>query len=380
MAGKPGRGEESNTEATLFIFIVVVAIALGCLWFFARAVIVWPAFAMDYVSILLIETFKGLGETGQQVKSYVTSVFDGRRDPWYGVSFSDFYRVRDLVGQQTRLFITVLIAGLAALVMFKMKGSGYSRVFSLGGGKGKPVGLNLYQSQRWKVATASATFDPDGRHRDILPARTPLEWMRDNNISYENSVLDRDAAEEAFVNQLGKRWNGLKKADLIHQTIAILCGLHMLRRKEALPEREILSIAWANGQDGTKAMQALVDKYLSDDKLVKTIEAITGKHAYAQTALIALLDKARAEGGVLATSDFLWLRWTDRNLHYALNNVGRRRFHTEGAASMCHFFAERGTGGPVIDPFVDTAIDGLEDYLAEQGIESLTDFFAKEEG
>lgn len=378
-SGKNG-DQYNNTEAAVFIMMAVVVIALGGIWFFARAIIVWPAFAMDYVSILAIEYTKGIGETGQTVKSYAASVFDGRRDPWNGVSWGDFYHIRELVGMQTRLFVSAIILGLSILIAFKMKGGGYARTFSLGGGKGKPLGLNDYQSQVWKVATSSATFDPDGRNKSIMPASTPFEWLRDNKVSFENGILDRDAAEEAFIKQLGVQWDGVKKAGLIHQAIAILCGLHMLKRKEALPEREALSIAWSNGQDGTKQMQEMVDRHIGDEKLIKVIERFTNKHAYAQPALIALLDAARARGGVLASADFLWLRWTDRNLHYALNNVGRRRFHTEGAASICHYFAEKATGNPNPDPYVENAIDGIEDYLEEQGIESLSEFWEREKG
>lgn len=381
MAGGKQQEGGANTEAAAFVFCALVLLALYLLWTFARPVILYPSFALNIAQIWIIETVKGLGPAGQEVKNFVWSIFDGRRSPWDGVSLEQFGTVRNLVGQQTRIFITVIIAGLAAMVMFKMKGHGYARKFSLGGGKGKALGLAHFQATRWKTATASATFDPDGRHKDIKPAATPLEWLRDNKIEYENSILDRDAAEAAFAKQLGKTWHSLKRAELRHQAIAIMIGLHYMRDKRALSERETVNIAWSNGQDGTKAMQELVDKYLGngekpkEEKLVRTIEEIMNKHAYVHTGLFSLLDKARARGGVLASSDFLWLRWVDRNLHYTLNNVGRRRFHTEGAGVVCHYFAEHVTGRPLPEPHVEQAIDGIEDYLAEQGIMSATEFF-----
>lgn len=386
MAGG-GKQQEggANTEAAAFVFVVVVALALFAIWTFARPVILYPAFAMDTVSIWIIETVKGIGTRGQEAKSFVTSIFDGRRDPWEGVTLSEFLAVRDAVGQQTRLVISALIAILAGVILFRMKGHGYARRFSLGGGKGAALGLAQYQSSRWRSATASATFQPDGRHKDIKPAATPLEWLRDNGVEYENSILDREAAEAALAKQLGKTWHSLKRAELRHQAIAILIGLHYVRDKQALAEREAINIAWANGHDGTKAMQELVDRYLGsgdkpkDEKLVGKIEEIMNKHAYVHTGLFSLLDKARARAGVLASSDFLWLRWLDRDLHYTLNNVGRRRFHTEGSGVVCHYFAEKVTGGPLPEPHVEQAIDGLEDYLAEQGIMSMTLFFEQNE-
>jgi len=384
MAGG-GKQQEggANTEAAAFVFCVLLFLILFVLWKFARPVILYPAFAMDVVAIYIIEMVKGLGPVGQEAKSFVTSIFDGRTDPWDGVTLTKFMEVRYLVGTQTKLVITAIIAGMAALVLFKMKGHGYARTFSLGGGKGKPQGFAFYQTERWRTATSSANFDPDGRNKDIKPAATPLEWLRDHKIEYENSILDRDAAEKAFSEQLGKPWHSLKRASLVHQAVAIMIGLHYIRHKQALAEREAINIAWAAGKDGTKAMQDLVDRYVGDGdkpkdaKLAKAISSIMDKHAYVHTGLFSLLDKARARAGVLASSDMLWLRWVDRNLHYTLNNVGRRRFHTEGAGVVCHFFAEHVVGHPLPEPHVEQAIDGLEDYLAEQGVMSLKQFFAQ---
>lgn len=380
MAGERNQEGGANTEATAIVFIIVVAIALLALWYFARPAILYPLFTLDFISIKIIETVKGLGAGGQTAKAYVSSIFDGRRNPYDGVAFSDFYAVRDIVGQQTRWVISGIILICAAVVMKKMKGQGYRRVFSLGGGKDKPIGLNHYQSGHWKVAATSAYFEPDGLHKEILPARTPLEWMRDNKIEYENSFLDRDATEEAFIKQIGQPWNGVKKASLIYQTIALLCGLHMTFHKDRLKERESLSIAWAGSSDGTKAMEEFVARHINNKELTDVIDAVCKKHAWSNPALFALLSKARERAGVFPSSDFLWLRFADRNLHYALNNCGRRRFHTEGAGAVSHYNAEIAIRSPLHEPHVVQAIDGIEDYLAEQGIMSLTEFFEKAEG
>jgi hypothetical protein len=79
--------------------------------------------------------------------------------------------------------------------------------------------------------------------------------------------------------------------------------------------------------------------------------------------------------GVLASAMFRWLKGVDRVLWYCLNNVGRRAFHIEGAAAVCHFQAERIHGQPLMDPYLDTVMNGLEDYLTEQSQTSVQDFF-----
>lgn len=368
-----------NTEATAAVIALIIIILLVGLWMFARPLILYPAFAMDYVSIKVIELIKGLGVGGQQAKAVVTGVFDGRINPKDGVTISEFYGIRSAVGSQTRWVIGFGIICMAGVIAFKMRGQGFQRKFSLGGGEGQDLGLNHYQSTHWKVAAVSAYFDPDGRDANIQPARRATQWMRDNNIEFEDSLLDRDAAEEAFKKQLGEAYTDVANMSLRYKTIAFICVLHMKRDKAALREREALSIAWAAGKDGTKAMEEFVGRYIGNEKHVKSIEKIMKRHAYTNTGLFALLDKAREKGGVLASSDFLWLRYIDRDLHYTLNNCGRRRFHTEAAGAVSHYFAEVGAKTPILEPYVESAIDGLEDYMAEQGLMSLTEFFAEVE-
>ena len=79
--------------------------------------------------------------------------------------------------------------------------------------------------------------------------------------------------------------------------------------------------------------------------------------------MLGVLRWARAQGGVLAPAQFLWLRAEDRALWYPLNNLGRRAFHSEGAGAMAHFMAEEAAKKPLPIPRVDTAIVTLNTYL-----------------
>ncbi|NTF16815.1 hypothetical protein G6L37_00050 [Agrobacterium rubi] len=382
MAGKGGGGQQensNNTEAVAFITVVLVILALWAIWTFFRAAIVLPAFVIDSAFIFVIEHTKGIGETGKAVKAFTHSFFTGSRSAATDITWEQFSYVRNAVGAQVRWVITPIIIGWAFWVFFKMKGEGYKRVFSLGGGKGKPQSLAHYQSERWKVATYSAFFDPDVRDRHITQAESPMEFLRNNEVEFENGSFSEATREqqlpEIFAAQLGKPWTGLERADLNVQCIAILCALHYLRRKPSLSERENLSIAWAQGKDGTEAMKALVARHIGDKDILKVVNTICAKHAYAHTGLFALLDLARARAGVLASADFGYIKQLDRSLWYTLSNCGRRRFFIEAAGVVSHFFAEKVTANPLVEANVENAINGLEDYLDEQGLLSLTEFF-----
>ncbi|MTH95719.1 hypothetical protein [Roseibium sp. RKSG952] len=377
--GNDGKDTGANSE---MLYALIAALVIGgawLLWTYARPVVVYPAFAMDWISIKVIELIKGLGSSGIETLEYVESVFDGRNHASTDVNWTTFSEVRSRVGMQTRFVFAAVILGLSALIFMKMKGDGYKRTFSLAGGKGKPPSFAKYQAGQWKVAAVSANFEPDGRDKSIEPALTPLEWMKENGVRFEEGELDEDAAREAFAKQLGKPWHSMERADLPVRTVLTLCILHLTRNKAALNERSAIAQAWASGADGTKACQELVARYEKDEKLSRVIKKLAEKHAHQNTVVISVLTQSRNVAGVLASADFLWVKKVDRSLWYTINNVGRRRYHVEGAGSICHYFGEHIGKRPILEPYLNQAVDGLDGYLDEQGILSLTEFFDDEE-
>jgi intracellular multiplication protein IcmP len=82
-----------------------------------------------------------------------------------------------------------------------------------------------------------------------------------------------------------------------------------------------------------------------------------------------LLNEARLRAGVLAPSQFAWLKLVDRPFWYALHSLGfatqglGRYLHpnprVEGAGARDHWAVERIAGTPVIEPSLDRAIAAL---------------------
>jgi hypothetical protein len=93
---------------------------------------------------------------------------------------------------------------------------------------------------------------------------------------------------------------------------------------------------------------------------------VAARHAYPATRALALLAYARTKT-VLPCADFLWLKAVDRPLWYALNNLGRRAYHVEGAAAISHYLSERAARAAVSAPQVAAAADGILLYLDEMG-------------
>ena len=88
--------------------------------------------------------------------------------------------------------------------------------------------------------------------------------------------------------------------------------------------------------------------------------------AYELPWFMALLYRARQKG-VLASSQFLWLRPLDRPLWYALNQCGGRAAWAEGFAPWAHYQAEEKAGKALSDPHVRPAVASLRQALAAQG-------------
>jgi hypothetical protein len=96
-------------------------------------------------------------------------------------------------------------------------------------------------------------------------------------------------------------------------------------------------------------------------------ESLIVRHsAYELPWFTALLTRARRKG-VLAPSQFLWLRPWDRPLWYALHQCGGRAAWAEGVAVWAHYIAEEKAGNSLSEPHVAQAVVALRDALAAQG-------------
>src|SRR3546814_19540011 len=98
-----------------------------------------------------------------------------------------------------------------------MKGNGVRRSFTLSGGGGQS--FIDYQSRHWKVTVTGARFDPQAKDELQDPARTPMEWMRDNNVTLTTEDgFDADMAKDALDTQIVLFWAGLAVAHVYAKT------------------------------------------------------------------------------------------------------------------------------------------------------------------
>ncbi len=340
-------------------------------------------------------TYNRHWEVGRQYKDYITRTLDGTYDPWSDVTWAVFLQVRTTVGEQVRLIISLIIAAMGIYLLMKMKGGGFTRRFGLAHNlqnkKNKNPSLATYQSQQWKVATYASMFDPDGRDKNIGPQLRPTEWLRENDISWENGRFDADSKarmHEALKAQLGAPWHGFERASIHVQTILVLGSLHYLGSMEqfhkvykalAIKERELLNIAWAGDNNGIEASKDLIARFKSKREVIKVIEHYCKDFAFENTAVYGFMTIVKKKSGIFKDADMGYIKKLDRTLWYTLNNNGRHAYHVEATAVINHWKAERMNRAPLREARVEESVLGIERYLNHHGIMSLTEFFKAEQ-
>ena len=236
------------------------------------------------------------------------------------------------------------------------------------------------QAKMWPVIAPIVDFNPikssarvpGSMIPDKLPlfaeALSPEEWVSWHRIPVTNGVVDREVARRALLLQLGPRWHGIQDLPPYFQALFAAFALKGAQKREESDDfLGKISLGW-NAKTGFRldpAVASEVHKILKDPDMGGKADEQAAMHAYRTTAMLGTLRWARSMGGVLAPGQFIWLRGTDRNLWYALNNLGRRSFHAEGMGAMAHFMAEQAAKKPLPIPRVDTAIATLNQFLSD---------------
>ena len=273
--------------------------------------------------------------------------------------------------QPLRPVFSVLLGLAAVWVMFKGPGTQYKR-------KHNVESLLKFQAKNFPIIAPFAEFNPaeqpprppgsdvPAELPDFAEALGPEEWVAYNQIPVPDGVLERKATHRAFFKQLGGRWKGVKGLNKHEQVLlAAFCLKASRKRGDADDLLGELALSWSfkGGMKVSGKLLSKARKVLKDRKLAEGTLTECNLHAFKTTALLRALQYARSEGGVLAPSQFVWLRAVDRNLWYPLNNMGRQSHHMEAMGAMSHFKAERMTKRPIPVPKLDGAIGSIAEYM-----------------
>lgn len=205
------------------------------------------------------------------------------------------------------------------------------------------------------------------------PPMSPIEFV-EHHALMSGGDIDRSRAERVMLGLLGQRLKQVTDLKLPHEKImlAIFAEAAWGDRKAAFKWLDKLNWAAHNERgrpdfddaDLTGFFEPHWKRWSADARVKKELFY----HGYRDTLLSQLLWTARfgPQKGKLASSFFIWLKPTDHQLFFVLNQEGRDVPWPVGAAAFAQLQCERiarENGWRMLRPNVAGAIDGLRKEL-----------------
>lgn len=192
--------------------------------------------------------------------------------------------------------------------------------------------------------------------------------------AYGRAKLDEKKTLAVLKTQLGPPFAGFETFEPVRKALAAAFLAYAGGdKKDCVGILDAVSISYR--ETGDKPESPILEQATFRQRLEAVYEAHQGilaekplvRHsAFLLPWFMALLTRARQKG-VLASSQFLWLRPMDRPLWYALNQCGGRAAWAEGFAPWAHYVAEEKAGKALSGPHVARAVASLRDSLSAQG-------------
>lgn len=372
--GQQGDVSDGSLDTLWTIGLIVVVVVL--VWYLGSATITrygltfkrWQLVAVRWwYTVLPAVQIDGLGVDTQRTAVEMDSMLDSiRRGMRMGVDFQEFSYVLGYVGSFWRYFYSAVAIGFICYLVFgSTSASNFRKVFNT-------ATLRQSEQSNWPQITPVVKLDLVNTKLDEGPwamSRSPMNYCKFHKLLIVNKneygnydvKLDRRAASKLLEAQLGVKWQGIERLpDYAKALFAVFAARIVDDRKSA--ERLLDNIARSAG--GEQLDFSGTDELLARYANHKLVQEIVGRHAYVNTVMASMLEGARSIG-VLASSEFIWLKPVDRGLWYMLNSVGRSTAVAEICGAFAHWVAELRNGGPLFAPMIGEAIKGLEIALTE---------------
>lgn len=238
-----------------------------------------------------------------------------------------------------------------------------------------------YDSGLWKVARTPAQFALEHGLlvNDAGEPFTPEQALKNGLPSTElpawgHARLNGEKTLRVLTEQLGKRFEGYEGLSPCRRALAVAFLAYAGGDKKgcvALLDAVSLSYREENEQASCPLLEdsdfsMKLKKQWEHNVSVLNEKCLSIHASYELPWFMALLYRARQKG-VLASSQFLWLRPLDRPLWYALNQCGGRAAWAEGFAPWAHYTAEEREGKALAEPHVAPAVASLREALSAQG-------------
>jgi len=366
-----GGGQGDNTLDFLWMMVMVIA-AVALIWYFGKDTITAFIFKVRLAEVTAINFFlEGWDKFAQFVhlSKHDHAQLLSWREIMRGhnggsVPFSDLAQVSTEVGRYLRYPIFIILASLAFVVYTRNVGLKFKNTFNM-------KRFKQLELVNWPQSTSTVKFDLVKTDIDEGPwamMMQPMPFAKKHDLLKIKTVdgkpkatVIKGAAHSVFAMQLGPRWPGnyASLPDYMRALIALFLARANNDRANADQLLKQMATSSMNGKPNFSGADQLLAKHGNS----KLAQRVLGGHAYIYTMISSMLVLGRTDG-VLASSEFLWLKPLDRKLWYILNTMGRVTAGAEVAGIYAHWLGERAVGRGMRVPMVAEAVKGLEVAVA----------------
>lgn len=358
-----GGGNNDNSMAPIWI-MVLIFITLFLVWKLGHQHIVAFVFYLNVLQAKLVSFFVSSAQLENDV--YLMQTIDPASVGW-----DQFIDLTRSVGNYIRYPVVIILVALAFLLYRSDITLKFRRAHSM-------KTLRAQEQHNWKAIMPVVKEDLVAMDINKGPwamALTPIEFARKYKLlKKDDALLDnplpgqemtagikKGDAKRVFTLQLGPYWDGFERCTPAAYALAAVFMARMNRdRNAATTILEAIDKSYSIGKVDFSSAKPVLKKYQNSE----LVQEILSRHAYLLTVMASLLQGAR-EDGVVAASEFLWLKPIDRRLWYMLNCVGRQTPYVEVGGPFAHWRAETVMGRRSLVPMIDEAIKALEIAVKE---------------
>lgn len=362
----PPNARQQDNSLDLLFTIGAVILVLGLTWFFYSSKITGFGLRIKHVQLSLWRACYQYFAKPQELQSIDKMLDFIQKNQASGVDFASFYQVLKFVDDYWRYLYALITAGFLTLIWFKPSApSNFRKRFNT-------QTLKRAEVVNWPQIAPVLNLDLVNTKLDQGPwamALSPMEYCKKHKLlivsrddaGHYQAKLNHVEASKNLVEQLGPEWPGVDKLPIYLQALFAIFAARMLDDRQAADQ---LLDNISRSTLGEKIDFSGTKELLAKHAGCKEVQNIIANHAYVTTVMASMLEAARSTG-VLATSEFIWLKPIDRRMWYMLNSVGRSTAVAEICGAFSHWLAEKSNQGKLLMPMVDEAVKGLTAALAE---------------
>jgi intracellular multiplication protein IcmP len=365
-----GQGQQGGSDSTSNLFWILAALVVGAmsLWYFKKDWIVSVAFHIRHAEMMLIvpmvKVWAQLMVWFHLPAPSLQPIYNWEKfiqgSSYADVTFQRVIEMSQLVGSYLRFLVLPPLVIMCAYLLFFHKAAQFRKQYTM-------KSLRRSEARNWPVITPVLDLDLTSTSIDKGPwamAQPPLKFAKEKNILTLVTVqgklqhsIDSALAQQQFIMQMGPRWRGAEALP-IHMKALLVIFAARAEKERDLPKKLIAQIA-ASAQKNGKLDFSGVSQALKKYGRSRSIEWLSGRHAYVYTLMASLMEFARTDG-VVASAEFLWLKPVDRRLWYMINSVGRQTAVVEVAGPFAHWLAEKTIKRALKTPMVEQAVTAMD--------------------